>query len=100
MQDYEEMVGHSAGGGGWFSSWSKVTEKFYGMYYETDSSLSLQTHNTIWYSISLPMFGSQPALNQEFSAMISFLPDKYDYDTYMGVIDQFGTHVMTSAFMG
>ena len=79
-------------------SQSKTTRKIMDRFYEHDDSLSLMYKYLIWHSVQLVDVASSPTF--DFLTAVKALPSEYDPVPYRALVDTFGTHVMTKAYMG
>jgi hypothetical protein len=80
------------------TSKSKYTRKIMQRFYERDDSLSLMYKYLIWHSVQLVDTSSPPTY--DFLMATLDLPVEYDANIYKSFIQDFGTHIMTKAYMG
>jgi hypothetical protein len=76
---------------------SKTVKDFYHMFYEQDSSLSLQQQYLIQHAVTLA--DDEPEPTWEFRLATLLLPATYTNatkDTYRQYLQDFGTHFMVS----
>ena len=101
VTEYSHDVIKEHASGGIFSSVSDITERFLRKSVEEDQSMSLAYKYLVWHSVEA--VDTTPALAEELIEAIAALPlpsaagAAAAYDTFVG---EFGTHVVTKAFMG
>lgn len=89
----------------WFHchSSSTTTHKFSASYYQQDAAFSQFYKGLTKYSVSLLPIGlNQIKLSPTIREALALLPPSYETDplAYQQLLDDFGSHVMTSANMG
>ena len=68
-------------------------------YYKLDQSMSLNWMSVVTHNIRL-LEGAAVTLHPGFQQALDLLPTEYDAESYRDLIDAFGTHYMTEAYMG